>query len=216
MSKASIFVDESGDLGWQLDKPRGHGGSSRFLVLAAIVIPDGMNKHVERIVRNLYRQRGRSLGNELKSTLLNNHERSNFARALAQLKEKHAGIGLHAAVAEKTKVPFTLRRKTEILYIHMAEQMLHDAIAHWTTVDIYPDARTVKARDKNSLHNYLEMRLAIAGHEASITTMPSESGQLREIQAADILASIVGAKFEENSSLFDQHFHHAVELSKLF
>ena len=83
-------------------------------------------------------------------------------------------------------------------------------------MDIYPDARTVKTQNKNSLHNYLETRLAVAGHVASINTIPSESGQLREIQAADILASIVGAKFEENSPLFDLYLQHAVELLKLF
>lgn len=216
MSKASIFVDESGDLGWQLDKPRGRGGSSNFLVLAAIVVPDGMNKHLERIVRSLYRQRGRSLSNELKSTMLNSHERSSFAKALSQLRIRHDGFGFHAAVAEKKEVPVPLKNKSEILYVHMAEQMLHGAITKWTAVDIYPDARTVKTQDKNFLHNYLEARLAIAGHVASINTIPSESGQLREIQAADILASIVGAKFEENSPLFDLHLQDAVELLKLF
>ncbi len=98
----------------------------------------------------------------------------------------------------------------------MMEQMLHNVIARWSSVDIYPDARSVKPQDKNALHNYLVTRLAIAGYDTSITTIPSESGQLREIQAVDILASIVGSKFEENNPLFEQHLRHTVELIRLY
>ena len=203
-------------MGWSLDRPRGRGGFSQYLVLAAIIVPADMNKFLERPVRNLYVRRGRSLGRELKSTALNGHERESFGRALAALPAKHAGLSLHAIVTEKCKVPSSLRGKPDVLYNHMAEQMLHQQICRWREVDIYPDARTIKARDRNGLHNHLETCIAVAGHDVIITTIPSESGRLREIQATDILASIVWAKYEEQDRLFDKALAQAVNLVKLF
>jgi hypothetical protein len=32
-----VFIDESGDLGWTLDKPNRNGGSSRFITLTGIL-----------------------------------------------------------------------------------------------------------------------------------------------------------------------------------
>lgn len=216
MTTTSIFLDESGDLGWTLSKPRLQGGSSRFIVLAAITVPSGLNKHIERIITGFYKSRGRPHSNELKSTALNGHERKSFAKALTKLKEKHSAFSFHAVVAEKSNVIHALSNKTEVLYTHMAEQMLHQTIALYPSVDFYPDARTVKPKDKNALHNYLETRLAIAGHTVDIRTHPSESGSHKEIQAADILASIVWAKYEENSTLFDDELINTVTLTKLF
>jgi len=215
MTTASIFLDESGDLGWSLAKPHGKGGSSRFIVLAAVTVPAGLNGDIEKIVRGIYRGRRRSLSSELKSTELNGKERTLFARDLAKLYKKNPGFKFHAIVAEKSNVIHALSNNTEVLYNHMAEQMLHPTIATFASVDFYPDQRTVKPRDKNALHNYLETRLAIAGHMVKVRTTPSDSGQFKEIQAADYLASIVWAKFEAGSIVFDQELSNTVQLTKL-
>jgi len=33
-----IYIDESGDLGWKLDKPNRNGGSSKFITITGILI----------------------------------------------------------------------------------------------------------------------------------------------------------------------------------
>lgn len=38
----TIYLDESGCLGWKLDAPLGRGGSSQFFTIAAAIIPDDM------------------------------------------------------------------------------------------------------------------------------------------------------------------------------
>jgi len=215
MTIASIFLDESGDLGWTLTKPRGKGGSSRFIVLAAIVVPNGANKSLERIVRGLYTARSRKSSSELKSTELNGHDRQTFARALVNLKNKNPLFSYHAVVVEKAAVIASLVNNTEVLYNYMAERMLSAPMAGCTRVEFYPDQRTVRPRDKNALHNYLETRLAIDGHIVDIDTIPSDSGAFKEIQAADYLASIVWAKFEENNQLFDTELAGSIVLTKL-
>lgn len=216
MTKTSIFLDESGCLGWTLDKPYGKGGSSRFLVLAAVSVPNGKDKYVERIIQSLYKKRKRSHNNELKSTDLNGTDRGRVAADIATLTTKHPEITFHAVVAEKVNVNHALSAKTEALYNHMAEQMLGSVMAKFAHVEFYPDARTVKPKDKHALHNYLETRLALAGHSPIVTTTPSESGRFFQIQCADILASIVWAKYEYNDSLFDQKLADSVHLTKIF
>lgn len=215
MTVANIFLDESGCLGWTLNQPYGKGGSSRFIVLAAIVVPDGANKHLERVVRQIYKYRGRKSETELKSTGLNGHERETFAKALVKLKDNNPLFSYHAVVVEKSGVIASLSNKTEVLYNHMAERMLNAPMATFSRIEFYPDQRMVKPRDKNALHNYLETRLAIDGHMVDIETIPSDSGTFKEIQAADYLASIVWAKYEMNNPLFDQVLANNVTLTKL-
>ena len=216
MLTRSIYLDESGCLGWSLDKPYGKGGSSRFLVLAAVSIPAGEDKHVERIIRSLYRTRERAHSKELKSTDLNDGNRRRVAKDIQTLAGKRTGISFHAVVAEKCNVNLALSQKSEALYNHMAEQMLGAEMAECARIDFYPDARTVKPKDKHALHNYLETRLAIAGSSPLITTTPSESGAFFQIQCADILASIVWAKYEYGSPVFDEYLANAVKVTKLF
>lgn len=190
-------MDEAGDTGWSLSLPYGKGGSSRFLILAAISIPPGKNKYVERIVRDLYRGRkGRALSSELKSTELNGWEKKNVAEKLVTLIQKHPDICLHAIVAEKANVNNALRVKSESFYTHMAEQMLYADLAKHPAVEFYPDARTIKQKDRHALPNYLETRLAIGGHVPVIDTIPSESGTFLEIQCADIISAILFANYE--------------------
>lgn len=73
-----IYLDESGDLGFTLDKPYQKGGSSRMLTLSALCVPEHKIKYIQRIVRAIYQKRKRPLKNELKSVDLNQmiHEAS--------------------------------------------------------------------------------------------------------------------------------------------
>ena len=80
-----IYLDESGDLGWNMRDPYQQGGSSRMLTLAAICIPDHKAKYVQRIVKALYVKRKRPLKNELKSVDLNSADKDLFLQLTAKL-----------------------------------------------------------------------------------------------------------------------------------
>ncbi len=119
-------------------------------------------------------------------------------------------------MAEKAQVNLALRRRGESFYAHLAEQMLHQAVAPLEFADFIPDARTLKQRDQHTLHTYLETRLAIAGYMPEIATTPSGSGHYLELQVADYLCSIVWSHFEyQNSEAFDLVKPH-LRLQKLF
>jgi hypothetical protein len=41
-----IYIDESGDLGWTLDKPNRNGGSSKYITITGIVISNEEEKYI--------------------------------------------------------------------------------------------------------------------------------------------------------------------------
>ena len=98
----------------------------------------------------------------------------------------------------------------------MAEQMLYSELSRHAVVDFYPDARTLKQKDRHALPNYLETRLAIGGHVPTITTIPSESGALLEIQCADIISSIVFAYYEYSDATYLNILSPAITITKLY
>lgn len=210
-------MDEAGDTGWSLSAPYGKGGSSRFLILAAIAIPPGKNHYVQRIVRGIYRGRnGRALSSELKSTELNGWEKKQVAQKLVALTQAHPDITLHGIVAEKGNVNSALRARSESFYTHMAEQMLYSELAKHTVIEFYPDARTLKQKDRHALPNYLETRLAIGGHVPTITTIPSESGAILEIQCADVISAILFAQYEHSDTTCMAILSPAITVTKLY
>lgn len=50
-----FYLDESGDLGWSFDKPYGRGGSSRYLVIAAMSLPVADMHRPERAMKDLFK-----------------------------------------------------------------------------------------------------------------------------------------------------------------
>ncbi|WP_322060006.1 DUF3800 domain-containing protein [Paraburkholderia sp. J63] len=113
---ATIFLDESGCLGWKLDAPYQRGGSSRFFTLAAAIIPDGAEPVLERVVRGVYKHRGRSSGNELKSVQLSSGERMAFAGELAKIRAKRPDIRFVTITVRKERVNGAFRRTPNGLY----------------------------------------------------------------------------------------------------
>lgn len=73
-----VYLDESGDLGWSLDKPFRYGGSSRYLTIAALIIPDNLRHLPKRIVKDIYEKRKRSPQKELKGNLLSSKDKESL------------------------------------------------------------------------------------------------------------------------------------------
>jgi len=65
-----IYLDESGELGWNFTKPYGFGGSSRFLSITFLIIPEEKRHLTKRIVRKVYRCENQRTDIELKGNFL--------------------------------------------------------------------------------------------------------------------------------------------------
>ena len=51
-----VYIDESGDLGWTLDKPNRNGGSSRYITITSLVIEEFEEKYVTRFISDIYKK----------------------------------------------------------------------------------------------------------------------------------------------------------------
>jgi hypothetical protein len=168
----SIYLDESGDLGWSLDKPYKNGGSSRYLTLAAVIVPTAKTHFIARVIRGLYKARGRQKSSELKSVELRPHERTTFIRELLKLRQSHPDIIFTAITVAKSGVNAAFRRHPNGLYNYMTKLMLLKKIGQYDYVDFIPDARSVKVELKHAFHDYLCTELASNGFETQLATTP--------------------------------------------
>lgn len=212
----TIYLDESGDPGWIFDKPYGNGGSSRFLVLAAVIAPYDKTHQLERIVRGMYKRRKRPKESELKSVHLNSKDREHFAKELVTLAGKHPDIRFTAIAVQKPNVCSAFRRYYEGLYNYVTMTMLVDEIGQHADVDLIPDHRDMKPRHRHGMHDFMLTNLACREYETRLNTTPSVSNGNMALQFADYLASLVWGRYEYGAQgLFETIAPH-VQLRELY
>ncbi|WP_175867543.1 DUF3800 domain-containing protein [Burkholderia contaminans] len=195
----TIYLDESGCLGWKLDEPYGRGGSSQFFTLAAVIVPDGQEAVVHRIVRGLYKRRNRPASNELKSVALSAAEREHFAHQVASVRQDNPEIRFATITVRKENVQDAFRRHPNGLYNYMVKLLLLRTMAAEESICFIPDCRTIKVELKHAMHDYLRTELATVGANTFLQTTPWESKDSMALQFADILAGIVWAHHEHRS-----------------
>lgn len=201
MSSANIYLDESGDLGWTLDKPYRTGGSSRFLTIAAIVVPPEKCQYPKRVVRDLYKYYGWSPSVEKKWVDMSDDARLKFATDLAKLPKAHPDLLLYSIVVKKENVQLHIRQDANKLYNYMVRHALLDEMAKHQVVNFIPDARSVKVESGKSMHDYLQTELwftKVAG--TVLNTNPVESSQSLGVQCADMLAGVIQSHYEFRKS----------------
>lgn len=212
----TIYLDESGCLGWQLDKPYQKGGSSRHFTLAAVIIADGSEAILNRPVRGLYKKRNRSLSKELKSVHMSASERVNFARQVCTIAAAHECVRFRTITVQKEHVNAALRAHPNGLYNFMTGLLLLDVMTDHKSVCFIPDARSTKQELKHSMHDYLCMELGVRGAPTRLQTTPWASKDSLALQFTDIVASIVWSHHEFGSSIPHGIVDHIVDQQKLF
>ena len=189
---AHIYLDESGDTGWQFEQPYTRGGSSRFLVIAACVVPPAKDHKPERLLRHIYKHRNWAPGREKKWVRMSPEARSDFAAAAAKLARVEADIEYHAIVADKRNVQPHIREDPNKLYNYMVKLMLLETMAQHDYVNLVPDPRSIKVQSGNSLHDYLQTELWLGlGATTKLETTPRDSRHCLNLQFADMLAGVV-------------------------
>jgi hypothetical protein len=120
----SIYLDESGDLGWTFSAPYRQGGSSRFLTIAALVTPLEKKHLPERVIRGLYTDRKWSTTKEKKWSDMSGSARDDFVTRAAKLRQQHTDIGYFAMVVNKQNVAAHIRQDPNLLYNYMIKLLL--------------------------------------------------------------------------------------------
>lgn len=213
-----IYLDESGDLGWTLNAPYQKGGSSRYLVIAAVIVPESHLKHVERLIRQLYDTYGWSPKKEKKWVDMPPGARRTFAEATANLLGKHPDtIRCMAIVVRKDAVPEARRADPNLLYNYMTKKLLLTEMAKHRVVHLAPDARSIKVESGNTLKDYLQTELF---YTAEVDTLlhckHTDSASSKAIQFADMLAGAIGSFHEFGQSEAHDHLKALVPIQTLY
>src|SRR5437588_12517147 len=96
-----IYLDESGDLGWNFTAPYRQGGSSRYLTIGALCVPPHKKHFPKRVVKSLYRKFNWPVTVEKKWAQMKPGERTAFAQAAQELVSDHGDIHLHGITVKK-------------------------------------------------------------------------------------------------------------------
>lgn len=211
-----IYVDESGDLGWSLDQPYGNGGSSRFLTIAAMILPDQIDHLPRRKIRQLYAQGKWDTKREKKWVEMSTNSRLTFARNAASLRQAHTQISYKAIVVNKRNVDEKLRRDSNKLYNYMIRLLLLDEMANHSHVTLIPDPRSIKVENGKSLHHYLEMLLYEKQAVTHLETVVQDSKACLNLQFTDMLAGVIGTHYEFHKSEAWGFLAPHVEIKQLF
>ncbi len=154
-----VYVDESGDLGWDFSAPYRSGGSSRYLTIAALCVPSDKKHIPKRAIKDLYQKFKWSTSVEKKWNQMTPAERGAFASVVEAMCNKHPEIHLHAITVKKERVEAHIRNDCNKLYNYMIRLCILDCMATQDQVVFIPDPRSIKVQSGNSLHDYLQTEL---------------------------------------------------------
>lgn len=200
--QVSVYLDESGDLGWKFDQPYRKGGSSRYLTIATIIIQHSKRHLLKRLMKELYLKTKTPVNQEIKWAQLNNEHRKWIATKIAQFKEKHgADVQFYCITVHKEKVHPHIRKDPNKLYNYMIKLLLAQELARHEEVMFNVDQRSIKVESGNSLHDYLQTSLWFDYDAKTImSTTQCDSKNHLGVQLADILSGIVQSHFEDIKS----------------
>jgi hypothetical protein len=172
-----IYLDESGDLGWNFTAPFRCGGSSRYLTIAALCVPAEKKHLPKRVIKRLYTTFGWPSHIEKKWSMMNRNERAAFASTCHTFCSAHADIHLHAITVKKENVQPHIRTDANKLYNYMIRLSLLSRMRRHPEVLMIPDPRSIKVESGNSLPDYIQTLLwfhvhCIAPHNISANWIP--------------------------------------------
>ncbi len=187
-----VYLDESGDLGWNFALPYRNGGSSRYLTVAALCVPSAKKHIPKRVIKELYDRFRWPVSTEKKWQQMRPVERMWFARSAAEMCTRNPDIHLHGITVKKEYVESHIRTDENKLYNYMIRLSPLDCMATQDQVTLIPDPRSIKVESGNSLHDYLQIELWFTKQSKTVlTTTPLDSKSCRGIQFADMLAGLI-------------------------
>lgn len=198
-----IYLDESGDLGWNFNAPFRHGGSSRYLTIASLCLPNEKKHLPKRVIKKLYQKFGWSVADEKKWSDMNGTERTEFAREARGLCVTNQDINLHSITVNKQNVQQHIRADGNKLYNYMIRLSLLGVMRKHDEVHVVPDPRSIKVESGNSLPDYLQTLLWMHLQCKTVLRMqPIESHKSRNVQFADMLAGAVQTRYEDGNAAY--------------
>lgn len=202
MTTINIYLDESGDLGWTLDKPYRRGGSSQYITIASLVVTPEKKHLPKRLLKKLYKKFNWDPKVEKKWSEMTKVEREFFAVKAKDLINEHPNdIRYISITVRKRNVKSHIRKDSNKLYNYMIGLLLLNEMSKYDVVNFIPDPRSVKVESGNSLHDYLQTTLWFQEKATTeIITRPIDSSACVNLQFSDMISGIVQGHFEDSNS----------------
>jgi hypothetical protein len=157
-----IFIDESGDLGWNFEKENNNGGSSRYLTIGGVVIHSDEMKHLKRLIRDIYKKYNLTPRIEKKGSSFSDSDGAYIIEKIRELiNEKTPSLRLISITISKERVRDHLRKDTNILYNYILSALLEDVFKQFKnseSVIMTLDSRTIKVSSGNSFSDYIKTK----------------------------------------------------------
>lgn len=213
----NIYLDESGDLGWILNKPYRHGGSSRYLTIAYVVCPNEKKHLLKRIVRKVYTKTKTDTKIELKGSTLTVENKKFFAKKVRELVSMNPDIKIGAITVNKSKVQQHIRDDANKLYNYMIKLAILDVIKHEPIVNLIRDNKTVKVKSGNSLIDYLQTTLWFEmNSKTKMVDIPSDSKKVQNLIFIDWMNNLIWSNYEDTNSEPYLILRSVIDSKKLF
>ena len=197
----NVYLDESGDLGWTLDKPYRHGGSSRYMTIAFVACPAEKKYLLSRIVADVYKNTKSNPKVELKGSSLSVQDKCYFAKKVEKLISTNSDIHIGAITVNKDKVQQHIRKDGNKLYNYMIRLSVLPCINTEPLVNLIRDNKTIKVKSGNSLIDYLQMFLMFDMNcSTHIVDIPSDSKRVKNLIFIDWINNLIWGNYEDGNT----------------
>ncbi len=213
----NVYLDESGDLGWILDKPYRHGGSSRFLTIAFVCCPPEKKHLLRRVVVEVYKRKKADPKIEIKGSSLSIEDKVFFAEKVRKLVSMNPDIKIGAITVNKSKVQTHIREDANKLYNYMIRLAVLPNVYGFPVVNLIRDNKTVKVKSGNSLIDYLQMSLWFDMNSSTrIVDIPSDSKKVKNLIFIDWINNLIWGKYEDGNDRAYEIIRNVMTSKKLF
>jgi len=196
-----IYQDESGDLGWTFDNPNRHGGSSRYLTIAFVTVPESKKQQLWRLVKRVYEKYKLNPKIEKKGSSYTDEHATYIAGRMVDLVDRHEDIKICAITIKKEKVDDHIRTEENIIYNYALVRKIAPIIKDLPHVIIIPDKRTIKVRSGNSCAEYLRTKLWFEMQsKTQVDYIPTESTDKPHLWFIDWVANFIWRHYEDGRS----------------
>lgn len=213
-----VYLDESGDLGWKFSQPFNNGGSSRFLTIAYIIVPNDKANLPHRQVSKTHQQYNLSFHTEHKGCDLKDRERDFFVQRTINMLTKHADVKMGAITVRKDRVFEHIRSDGNILYNYATNLGLCDRISGCNgNVELIRDERSIKVKSGNSLVDYLQTQLWFEKNsKALLIDKPVKSHQNLNVLFIDWICNTIWNNYEYDNDIGFTALTPHMSIQKLF
>ena len=213
----NVYLDESGDLGWTLNKPYRNGGSSRYLTIAYAICPTEKKHLLRRLVVKFYKRKGFDPKIEIKGSSLSTADKCKFAEMMRNLVSMNPDIEIGHITVNKSRVPQHIREDANKLYNFMIRKAVLPHIDNERIVNLIRDNKTVKVKSGNSLIDYLQTELWFEhSSQTKIVDIPSDSKKVKNLIFIDWLNNLIWGKYEDKNNGPYDIIKNVISSKKLF